>query len=580
MKIKLFLTTFFLLILSTLLFTKDTFACCSDSECTGIGSMCSNIPPACGAFGAGSGVCISGWETCEGSSNSTACTPPQVCIDRLCQISGSGGGGGGTTNGGCWEGAVNCPSGSTIALDQPIETFCSRNFYFGSKLMCSSGSAQRITGCCGGMDPEGSCTNPQYTTYNCCNSSSESQCTTTYSNYITSTSCGADVEISRVQLACYLTTNDKGNWVWVCPIQITCRKATTTCVCVPSCTPTAPAAPTLLSPSDGATVSTTSVNLSWSGNSWGKGCPTTSNIYKLYIGTVVNNLSLVSSTTNTFATFNGVSGQKYYWRVEEYNGSLSTSSITRNFTINVPPAITTPWWQVKDGDITASSGDILSHVPATYFFDVDGVGGFPGIPVYNGAFIYTPGNNSSKNWSANTQTTQGRIFDYTYFKNLIPDTVTPTTNASLLSSSGFIADGYEWFKINGDLSINDIDFGNRKVILFIENGNLTINGKLNVNDGVGFFGAFVDGNINVKSTVTGTAALEGIYLSDGTFTSEVAATQLHVRGSVASYGGITLQRDLVDDSTAAELFEYAPDQILLFPKKLAYRRTKWAEIAP
>lgn len=27
-------------------------------------------------------------------------------------------------------------------------------------------------------------------------------------------------------------------------------------------------------------------------------------------------------------------------------------------------------------------------------------------------------------------------------------------------------------------------------------------------------------------------------------------------------------------------FEFAPDQVMLFPQKLMYRRTKWAEVAP
>lgn len=30
----------------------------------------------------------------------------------------------------------------------------------------------------------------------------------------------------------------------------------------------------------------------------------------------------------------------------------------------------------------------------------------------------------------------------------------------------------------------------------------------------------------------------------------------------------------------AELFEFAPDQILLYPDKLGFRRTRWSEVAP
>jgi len=40
-----------------------------------------------------------------------------------------------------------------------------------------------------------------------------------------------------------------------------------------------------------------------------------------------------------------------------------------------------------------------------------------------------------------------------------------------------------------------------------------------------------------------------------------------------------MQRDLTDDTvTPAELFEFAPDQIILFPKQLQFKRAKWAEV--
>jgi len=55
---------------------------------------------------------------------------------------------------------------------------------------------------------------------------------------------------------------------------------------------------------------------------------------------------------------------------------------------------------------------------------------------------------------------------------------------------------------------------------------------------------------------------------------------LSVRGALASYGGLSLQRDLSDNSTPAEYFEYAPDLMLLYPTKLSYRKINWKEVAP
>ncbi|EKD31615.1 MAG: hypothetical protein ACD_77C00290G0001, partial [uncultured bacterium] len=54
-------------------------------------------------------------------------------------------------------------------------------------------------------------------------------------------------------------------------------------------------------------------------------------------------------------------------------------------------------------------------------------------------------------------------------------------------------------------------------------------------------------------------------------------------GTVAGYGGINLQRNLgnvINQTMPAELFEYAPDQELLFPIELSTRVTNWREVAP
>lgn len=268
-----------------------------------------------------------------------------------------------------------------------------------------------------------------------------------------------------------------------------------------------------------------------------------------------------------------------------YFGSVITC--TANSTVSVIDP--KPWWQIKDGDVT-TNGDISSKVPSGQFFNLNGLGGFPGVPVYGGALGVYQGTISSKNWNANTTTSLPRIFDYSYFENLIPDDTVINDISKLTTGVGVTTDanGYEWYKITGNLdTVGNIDFGSRKVILFVKTGlpaqagNLNINGKINLTDNQGFFGAFVNGNINVAASVTGSPSLEGMYVADSGFSTGLGTSQLHVRGSVASFGGITMQRDLTDDSvTPAEFFEFAPDQVMLFPQKLMYRRTKWAEVAP
>jgi hypothetical protein len=228
------------------------------------------------------------------------------------------------------------------------------------------------------------------------------------------------------------------------------------------------------------------------------------------------------------------------------------------------------WWQAKDGDITAENGSITSAVPSATYFNTDGTGGFPGVPTYyNGSLSYGSGLLSTKQWGANTLTTQSRRFDYSYFNNLIPsDFVSPTTY-----------DGYVWTKIPGPYTHTGSAYGNAKNVLFV-NGDLNITGNITLDDGVGFFAVFVSGNITVDPSVTN---LEGIYLTDGTFSTGAGTSALNVRGSVASYTGFTaanLQRDLSNNTLPAEVFTFAPDQIALFPEKLGFRRTRWTEVAP
>lgn len=249
------------------------------------------------------------------------------------------------------------------------------------------------------------------------------------------------------------------------------------------------------------------------------------------------------------------------------------------------------WWQAKDSDITAS-GDITSTVASSNVLIDDGAGGFPGAPVFSGSLDYAPGGLSSTDWQANTATALDRQYDYSYFENLVPNDITfADASTSSLTSGGTAQDGYYWYKFDGtsgatlgqDMTISsNLNLAGRKVVLFVKGADLNINGRINLDDGSGFFAAIVEGDIRVGGSVTGTPSIEGLYLTNSRFISGVGTSQLHVRGSVGALGGLTLtnQRDLADDSSPSELFEYAPDQMMLFPNILATKKTKWVEKAP
>ena len=268
--------------------------------------------------------------------------------------------------------------------------------------------------------------------------------------------------------------------------------------------------------------------------------------------TIANNVNSQQVTTITaYARVGGVVDLCYDTSILTVNDSIPSNS---------------PWWQVVDGDVTTEE-DIISEVPSDNVFIADGAGGFPGVPVYGTSLDTVSGGISSLSWNANTLTSQPRIWEDAYFEALIPDAVV---------GNGDTYDGYEWNIIsNPTATLNTTNFGNRKVIYFID-GNLNIDGNITLDNGVGFFVAFVSGNITINPNVTN---IEGMYLTDGTFNTS-GTIAFNGRGSFVAYSGFNINRDLVNDINPSEIFEFAPDQILLFPPNLMFKRTKWTEVAP
>jgi hypothetical protein len=258
--------------------------------------------------------------------------------------------------------------------------------------------------------------------------------------------------------------------------------------------------------------------------------------------------------------------------------------------------VCSPWWQVKDGDVTTNN-DLNSNVPTGSFFDLPGEGGYPGVAAYGGTTDLTTPNVSSKGWLVGSTATNAKTYSYAYFAGLIPDDIlslispVDNTNASTsLSSSCTNPDtnGYCWYKYDGaangglPLVLSTTNIGTNKDILLVDNASLNITGNINLTDGAGFFMTVVNGSIAVDPTVGGGSSpnLEGLYFADGTLSTGIANSQLWLRGMVASVGGMDLQRNLSDNSNPSELFEFAPDQIMLYPKTLGSRAMNWKEVAP
>ena len=258
-----------------------------------------------------------------------------------------------------------------------------------------------------------------------------------------------------------------------------------------------------------------------------------------------------------------------------------------------------PWWRAQDGDLTTINS-IFSQIPSTAndkSLILKGAGGYTGVGLYNdfsyfgGGYLATP-----SGWLVKASSLAGKGSSLT---KQIPSSIAFNT---ITQQSVSLADlttaepsgGYYWNLYDGamsglDLNIDsDINLGTNKVVLLVSSANLNINGKINLIDGEGFFITIVGenengekGSILVNATVAGNPALEGIFSADNQFKTGAGTEALHIRGSVVAYGGVVMERDLADDTnTPAELFEFAPDQILLYPPQLNVRRYKWREVAP
>lgn len=285
---------------------------------------------------------------------------------------------------------------------------------------------------------------------------------------------------------------------------------------------------------------------------------------------VVSKVSYVSSAPTVAVVASGDTGYPY---TDSVTGlSAGTATVTANVYMVGSTAIIChssatvsvsagAWWQVIDADVWAK-GDLTSMLPANQYFDLAGLGSYPGLPVYEGSTNLTIGTVSTKGWLANTSAANPKVFNSNYFIASIPtdttiNTVSGTSVPGSFIDSGEATNGYLWYIYDGSqtggipLTItSDMSLGDRKVILFVKGADLVLQGKINLTKGQGFFMAITSGNILVDPNVASLAgySLEGIYISDGQFrTGTVGGGNdhtLYVRGTVAAYGGIDLQRDL------------------------------------
>jgi hypothetical protein len=280
-------------------------------------------------------------------------------------------------------------------------------------------------------------------------------------------------------------------------------------------------------------------------------------------------------------------------------GILRCSDSTSNFQVTNPGA----WWQVEDSDVTVVNGDIISPIPGTCslpvcnpVFDIEGPGGFPGVPMFSGNSDFSsgvgPGVVSTAGWLADARYISLTNYSYAFFFRLVPgdairsSIATATITPNYLKNQGAISpDGYKWYFRTGDLTLQgEPTIEGDKIILFVD-GDLTIDGIIDLSKGSGFFMAISSGTITVNPGVSHPTAsepeLEGLFVADQDFITATGSDPLTIRGMVTAYGSVILNRNLTDNSqNPAELFNYAPDLLFNYPPSLTLKRTRWKEVTP
>jgi hypothetical protein len=323
---------FFLLFLLGLLFPLSSNAqeCSSTNPC----EVPETDPQGCigGSASCDNGVCNVTWE-CNNNSACWSDWSPSPCTSgeyqtRECysvyqiQNCGGGGGGGGAYQYPTCEGSqvLKCGNDPVLYLSGGGGETNDANLASCSyKIGCGDSyfpSAFTETGC-DGKETKGQC----QTNCDCCNAGENYvKSTVTGSNYTREVSCHSsitslycndwdDTFVSRSYGTgagnCYCICENEdgcganctrgGNWVK--NDIITCTSKTTTWSCVPTCTATSPSTPTLISPSNGSTISSTSVTLAWSntGQTWGTACGSQNNQFRVYIGTSPSSLGLLGT---------------------------------------------------------------------------------------------------------------------------------------------------------------------------------------------------------------------------------------------------------------------------------------------
>ena len=265
------------------------------------------------------------------------------------------------------------------------------------------------------------------------------------------------------------------------------------------------------------------------------------------------------------------------------------------------------WFQTESGDVHAQN-EITNLLPASLpagqnYLSLAGSQLRPGLVSHGSATQpdFGAGNAVSQTgWLIKSQT-YPVTHNYDYFAAKLTAIGQPLPAASnVCDSSGVLNEntinttGGILF-CNTNATVQTLNISPNIVSTVFINGNLTIapsaaNQKIKVQK-TGFLAFIVKGTITVNANV-GTAStphadpdLEGVYLSDGQFITQAVAVgndnQLVVKGTVIAWGGVSLNRKLLNNGLyPAHRFIYDPAMARFAPNLMTNTPVHWQQLPP
>ena len=258
--------------------------------------------------------------------------------------------------------------------------------------------------------------------------------------------------------------------------------------------------------------------------------------------------------------------------------TVPPDSLSNNFFLT--PALSA-WWQAEGAGVYAGSTGggvtIKSEVPPGNYLLIPGSAGSSVGALMRASGNYEKGDGvlSTPAWNAITKY-GGEKMNYDFFAKQMGVIAGQSPSwGSTLNQGNCTAGAVFCYGPAATMTAWNVTNGQKYVILV--NGDLRISANVGVDLG-GFLAVIVKGSVTIDPSV---GSVQGLYVMNNNFVTEVSATQLVVQGSVVTWGGVSLNRDLgLGNSVPAEQFVYRPDLLINMPKKMKTFGMEWSEVVP